>query len=1056
MFKVILSKNGNDKKEYKINDFIDLKANYKDFTLHSDSASKKVKNLDPRQFNNYATEIKASIDDSSPLKALSTTNDAERIESVTTISNLQDGDKSKKGLLDGFFGKKHEAEKPLVSLESINKVLGDIKSTFEDLNESLKLSSKEISTLLTGHVNNEIQNGKDKLKEDSINSVSDLAGQVSSTLKECLKNQTDVVSQSISSLSESLKIAGIEEHARTALNKLVADLTEKAVKQNSTIEEKITDFDSKLKDALKEFEGQKKQLEEIESDVDKDSDALIGKIKKYCTGRLEILEQQNDEYKDQIKKIREERDQLNLQLVNIRMQEGHIDKSLFENIIKRNSELEEKTAKYEALNLENLSLKRDKEDLSCYKNSIVEEFRNFDELEKLRDFKETHEEEYEQLKSNLSKSQSRENRLTREKRDLIEKANEFKEDKDNIELIKQQLAEAENIRRECQTSLEKVKKDLLTKTAEHLKLQAEISEGEDAYRRKVEKETISLLNDVKTKAVQESEKEYAETINSLEIDNDSLSAKLEDLNDKYSEALTKIDTITNEHQEDHKHVAGGIPDLYNQLLVENKTLREKLHEELQPKLKREIAKLEEDKKEKQEEIDKQEKSIQLQRDEKLELLEKNASLRGEVEDLEKRRDKELLHEENKKKKEKEAFTPVFEIGSYAAHKQDEWKWLCKIETGIKKSGFEISRRLLLAFHTSLKAQDISPLSLLVGISGTGKSELPRLYADIGGIYFLPVPVQPNWDSPMDLFGFFNYADGYYHSTKISQALYQFVHPKSDKPLSDAMLLILLDEMNLARVEYYFSDLLSMLEARRSFLLDPDKTEEQKQRASIDIDLGREHISLYLDQNVMFAGTLNDDESTHDVTDKVQDRANIITFPRPDKFVFPEINSSHGNIELPKNPSSHSEFLKREHWEEWKKWKTNHKDDEINKLNNKLQNDFRTINAALTKVNRGVGQRVFQAVFKYMLLYPAEGKSIESRKDAFDKAEVDQYAMKIIPKLKGIDLRSEGGKECIKEIQTVIPPDLRDDFKRSHEDREMFTWQGATKIFANHDVKDNKI
>lgn len=132
-----------------------------------------------------------------------------------------------------------------------------------------------------------------------------------------------------------------------------------------------------------------------------------------------------------------------------------------------------------------------------------------------------------------------------------------------------------------------------------------------------------------------------------------------------------------------------------------------------------------------------------------------------------------------------------------------------------------------AFHTSLKISDRSPLVVLAGVSGTGKSELPRRYAEAFGIHFLNVAVQPRWDGPQDLFGFYDYLDRRFRATELARSLVQMdtIGPRSERGwnppkdwskgnrLNDQMLLVLLDEMNLARVEYYFSEFLSRLETR---------------------------------------------------------------------------------------------------------------------------------------------------------------------------------------------------------------------------------------------------
>lgn len=80
-------------------------------------------------------------------------------------------------------------------------------------------------------------------------------------------------------------------------------------------------------------------------------------------------------------------------------------------------------------------------------------------------------------------------------------------------------------------------------------------------------------------------------------------------------------------------------------------------------------------------------------------------------------------------------------------------WLDHIQRQSQRSGIIFSGRQLMAYHTCLKIGEWAPLVVLSGVSGTGKSELPKQYAIHGGMQFLSLPVNPDWDSPASLFGF---------------------------------------------------------------------------------------------------------------------------------------------------------------------------------------------------------------------------------------------------------------------------------------------------------------
>ncbi len=367
---------------------------------------------------------------------------------------------------------------------------------------------------------------------------------------------------------------------------------------------------------------------------------------------------------------------------------------------------------------------------------------------------------------------------------------------------------------------------------------------------------------------------------------------------------------------------------------------------------------------------------------------------------------------------------------------DEKRFLEQFTTLLNEHGFVFNERHLRAFHTGLKCADISPLVVLAGISGTGKSLLPELYAAALGMNFLPVAVQPRWDSPQDLFGFYNYMEGRYKATELSRLLWQFDrynNPDANRFNEDSQLpmnLILLDEMNLARVEYYFSDLLSKLEIRHG--LNPDNVESRK-KAEIEIESNasannEQTRRLFVSLNNLFIGTMNEDETTQTLSEKVIDRANVIRFGRPqqlaalpDKGAF--LTACNGN--------------KKISYEDWKWWCA----DEMN--NKDVQNlniIMREVNEAIAKVGRPFGHRVDQAIKKYMGCYPGN----------FNDALSDQIEMKILPKLNGLDGQAVGFQEVMTKLEEVIgnvnDEGLLKSFRQAHDEAKdsFFKWRGVMR------------
>ena len=211
----------------------------------------------------------------------------------------------------------------------------------------------------------------------------------------------------------------------------------------------------------------------------------------------------------------------------------------------------------------------------------------------------------------------------------------------------------------------------------------------------------------------------------------------------------------------------------------------------------------------------------------------------------------------------------------ASETEDEDTALELFQDYLRGEGFFYSSRTLKAFHTSLKVQNINPISVLAGLSGTGKTQLALQYAKFFNFYSEHVAVQPRWDSKDDLLGFYNFLEKRYQPTELVKALYYFHQTRNDS--YSPMMMVILDEMNLARVEYYFSEFLSKLELRGNDRNHPD----DKSKISIGTQLNSR--DFFVGSNVIFVGTMNDDESTYSLSDKVLDRANVLHFGKPQKF-----------------------------------------------------------------------------------------------------------------------------------------------------------------------------
>jgi hypothetical protein len=190
----------------------------------------------------------------------------------------------------------------------------------------------------------------------------------------------------------------------------------------------------------------------------------------------------------------------------------------------------------------------------------------------------------------------------------------------------------------------------------------------------------------------------------------------------------------------------------------------------------------------------------------------------------------------------------------------------KIYESVRGSGMVIDRRTLRRYHVSLRTRGFVILS---GVSGTGKTWLTKLYADAVKAKRHLEPVAPNWTTNEDLLGYYNPVDGEYHHTDVIRFLQkaeEAYRSAKDEGRRPPPYHLVLDEMNLARVEYYFAKFLS-------------KMEERKREGSAKLQLGEDR-EVLLPPNLSVIGTVNIDETTHAFADKVYDRAQLIEMEAP--------------------------------------------------------------------------------------------------------------------------------------------------------------------------------
>lgn len=384
------------------------------------------------------------------------------------------------------------------------------------------------------------------------------------------------------------------------------------------------------------------------------------------------------------------------------------------------------------------------------------------------------------------------------------------------------------------------------------------------------------------------------------------------------------------------------------------------------------------------------------------------------------------------------------------HEIDEITWLTGVGNACDTYGLHFNPRILKAFHTALKTAEWSPLTVLAGVSGTGKSELPRLYSHFGGIYFEPLSVQPNWDSQESMLGFFNSIDNKFDAQPVLRFLAQSQKQWSnDYPgLQNAVCLVLLDEMNLAHPELYFAEFLSKLELRRG------RKGNDVPFIPVKIGAGMKPYELPLGRNVLWTGTMNQDETTKSLSDKVLDRSIIINFPRPTEL--------KRRLKLmPLDENNRGPALHKTSWQKWLAQESNFPDEVIKPFKAFIED----MNAALAVSGRALGHRVWQSIEYYMANYPdvrAATDDSNALAKAMHIAFEDQLVQKVMPKLRGIDTRGKSKTECLDKIRGQIVAgidghsfNLAEDFDLACElGYGQFIWQSANYLNADDAISND--
>ncbi len=796
------------------------------------------------------------------------------------------------------------------------------------------------------------------------------------------------------------------------------DDTEQKMEELKLLKQELAEKESELKtkeiEAEKGFQQEKADMiNQAEKEIRENNQKIENELKAKYSDMKDDL---NNQYSNMEKKLREQYSEKENELNNYYENRSRKINDAIDKLRKeKQEELEQELAqKKEDLEYTNQLLKNEKEQLKNEIDNMKEDIRN--EKKRLEEEKQKIEQKQNSQDNKEIELKTKENELDLKEKFLNNKENNIDEEIDN---------RMEDEREQFETAKNNLNKILENTYNEKLSLNKELDTMKFNEKR-FGKYTISQISNIIN------EKDYK--INEL----DEIKRKYED---KYShisdEDLSNYkywglwkeerESLTNENNQQKKE------------LQEYSYMEEQLTETLQIK---------------QYYIDENNSLKKQLEDKKAEI---KALEEGHTADYDKCKDsiekpyitfKDDISETQKKE--------LYERNDEASS-INEIDWLDRIIKGCENSNIIYPKRLIYPFHNSLKSSDWTSLTVLAGTSGTGKSLLPYVYSYYGGLVFNNTPIQPNWTDQRDLLGYYDLTTNDFNATTLMRLLAQSQRNDDDKEgFNDALLLVLLDEMNLARPEQYFSDFLSLLESKRN------KNEGEDIKLEVNIGTSDKY-KLTLGDNILFCGTMNEDESAHTLSDKVIDRSNLLVFPTPKELISRKNNKLEGDKE---------KLLHKAIWNEWKKvnsfekkWdkKINDEENEEQKKKHEemkdrfvdkmkeVKNKMLEIQNGMKEVNRAVGNRIWQSTENYISIYPEviAADETDDLDKAFDKAFEDQLAMKVMPKLRGIQ-----DKNKLKGIKNLLDHlKISEDFESAMNNEYGFHFNSAEYLFNGENNND---
>ncbi len=267
---------------------------------------------------------------------------------------------------------------------------------------------------------------------------------------------------------------------------------------------------------------------------------------------------------------------------------------------------------------------------------------------------------------------------------------------------------------------------------------------------------------------------------------------------------------------------------------------------------------------------------------------------------------------------------------------------------------------------------VSRILILQGISGTGKTSLTYAFGEFIANSSTIIPVQPMWKERSDLLGYYNEFTRKYNETVLLRKMYEANN-------SANIYITVLDEMNIARVEYYFAEFLSLLEIPNPELRYLEVVTDKWDDDPAGLRDGR----IKLPENMWFVGTANNDDSTFAISDKVYDRAMIVDLEsRTPPF--------GGDRREPIVPISYQEFMRLAENAQRGYEITRRNERRLKELDDRLTETFQIT----------FGNRIMRQIRSYISVYVAcGGDELEALDDILCKKVLRKLANKDLSLMK---------------------------------------------------------